>query len=205
MLRKVDKNEKKRAIALAAIPLLGEFGLAKTSVEAIALAANVAKGTVYLYFKTKEEIILEIWNYANELLYKNREERYKECNTAYEKLVVYFDYSILEEDQSIDVLLKILAMNMSIILCLSHSGLVKNYKIERLKELEDLEKIIKEGVRSNEFKEVDTQLVATLFANMFKGTLVNAISLCKNIEEIREEVHAQKNLLIATLKKELNQ
>lgn len=204
MLRKVDKNEKKRAIALAAIPLLGEFGLAKTSVESIALAANVAKGTVYLYFKTKEEIILEIWNYANELLYKNREERYKNCSTAYEKLVVYFDYSILEEEQSIDTLLKILAMNMSIILCLSHSGLVKNYKIERLKELEDLEKIIKEGVRSDEFKEVDTQLVATLFANMFKGTLVNAISLCKNIEEIRKEVHAQKNLLIATLKKELN-
>jgi len=202
MLRKVDKNEKKRAIALAAIPLLAEFGLAKTSVESIALAANVAKGTVYLYFKTKEEIILEIWNYANELLYKNREKRYKTCNSAYEKLVVYFDYSILEESHSIDSLLKILAMNTAIILNLSHSGLVKNYKIERFKELEDLEKIIKDGVRCEEFKEVDTLLVATLFANMFKGTLVNAICLCKNIEQIRKEVHAQKNLLIATLKKE---
>jgi len=201
MLRKVDKNEKKRAIALAAIPLLAEFGLAKTSVEAIAIKANVAKGTVYLYFKIKEEIILEIWNYANELLYKSRKERYKTCNTAYEKLVVYFDFSILEEKHSIDILLKILAMNMSIILNLSHSGLVKNYKIERLRELEDLEKIIKEGVRSGEFKEVDTLLVATLFANMFKGTLINSICLCKNIEQIREEVHAQKNLLISSLKK----
>ena len=200
MLRKVDKNEKKRAIALAAIPLLAKFGLAKTSVEAIALSANVAKGTVYLYFKTKEEIILEIWNYANELLYKDREERYKTCTTAYEKLVVYFDYSIIEEKHSIDALLKILAMNMAIILNLSHSGLVKNYKIERFKEIEDLEKIVKEGVRSKEFKEIDTLLVATLFANMFKGTLVNAISLCKNIDQIREEVHAQKNLLISTLK-----
>ncbi len=36
MLRKAEKNEKKRAIALAAIPLLAELGLAKTSVEAIA-------------------------------------------------------------------------------------------------------------------------------------------------------------------------
>lgn len=200
MLRKVDKNEKKRAIALAAIPLLAEHGLAKTSVESIAISANVAKGTVYLYFKTKEEIILEIWNYTNELLYKYREERYKSCKTAYEKLVIYFDYSILEEDHSIDILLKILAMNMSIILSLSHKGLVKNYKIERLNELEDLEKIIREGVHSKEFKEVDTLLTATLFANMFKGTVINAICLCKNIKQIREEVHAQKNLLIATLK-----
>ena len=62
-------------------------------------------------------------------------------------------------------------------------GSVKNYKIERFKEIDDLEKIIKEGVRSNEFKEIDTLLVATLFANMFKGTLVNAICLCKNLEQ----------------------
>jgi AcrR family transcriptional regulator len=199
MLRKVDKNEKKRAIALAAIPLLAKSGLVKTSVEAIAKEANVAKGTVYLYFKTKEEIILEIWNYVNELMDENRKEKFKSCSSASEKLIVYFDFSILEEKHSIDILLKILAMNMSIILNLSHSGLVKNFKIERLKELEDLERIIKEGVHLNEFKQVDTLLIAKLFANMFKGTLINAICLCKNIHQIREELHAQKDLLISIL------
>jgi len=202
MLRKIDKNEKKRAIALAAIPLLAEFGLVKTSVEMIATRANVAKGTVYLYFKTKEEIILEIWNYADELLYSNRQKRFKDCTTATQKLVVYFDYSILEEDYSINTLLKILAMNMSIILNLSHKGLVKNFKLERLKELDDLEKIIKEGVYTKEFKEVDTRLIATLFSNMFKGTVTSAICLCKGIEEIREEVHTQKNLLIEMLQQD---
>lgn len=202
MLRKIDKNEKKRAIALAAIPLLAEFGLVKTSVEMIATKANVAKGTVYLYFKTKEEIILEIWNYADELLYSNRQKRFKDCTTATQKLVIYFDYSILEEDYSINTLLKILAMNMSIILNLSHKGLVKNFKLERLKELDDLEKIIKEGVYTKEFKVVDTRLIATLFSNMFKGTIISAISLCKGIEEIREEVHAQKNLLIDMLQQD---
>lgn len=202
MLRKIDKNEKKRAIALAAIPLLAEFGLVKTSVEMIATRANVAKGTVYLYFKTKEEIILEIWNYADELLYSNRQKRFKDCTTATQKLVIYFDYSILEEDYSINTLLKILAMNMSIILNLSHKGLVKNFKLERLKELDDLEKIIKEGVYTKEFKVVDTRLIATLFSNMFKGTIISAISLCKGIEEIREEVHAQKNLLIDMLQQD---
>ena len=202
MLRKIDKNEKKRAIALAAIPLLAEFGLVKTSVEMIAARANVAKGTVYLYFKTKEEIILEIWNYADELLYSNRQKRFQNCTTATQKLVVYFDYSILEEDYSINTLLKILAMNMSIILNLSHKGLVKNFKLERLKELDDLEKIIKEGVYTKEFKAVDTRLIATLFSNMFKGTIISAICLCKGIEEIREEVHAQKNLLISMLQED---
>jgi len=201
MLRKVDKNEKKRAIALSAIPLLAKFGLAKTSVESIAIEANVAKGTVYLYFKTKEEIILEIWNYANELIDNSRKEKFKACTTASQKLIVYFDFSVLEEDHSIDVLLKILAMNMSIILNLSHDGLVDNFKVERLKELDDLEKIIKEGVHSGEFKQVDTLLIAKLFANMFKGTLITSICLCKNITQIREELHAQKDLLIAIISK----
>jgi len=199
MLRKSEKNEKKRAIALAAIPLLAEFGLIKTSVEAIAKEANVAKGTVYLYFKTKEEIILEIWNYTNELINKSRQEKYKTCTNATEKLIVYFDFSILEENHSIDTLLKIFAMNMSIILNLSHSGLVKNFKSERAKEIEELEKIIREGVHSKEFKEVDTFLVAKLFSNMFKGTLISSICLCKNLEQIREELHAQKRLIISIL------
>jgi len=199
MLRKVDKNEKKRAIALAAIPLLAKSGLAKTSVESIAIEANVAKGTVYLYFKTKVEIILEIWNYVNELMDESRKEKFKTCKTASEKIVVYFDFSVLEEKHSIDILLKILAMNMAIILNLSHNGLVKNFKIERLKELDDLEKIIKEGVHSGEFKQVDTLLIAKLFANMFKGTIINSICLCKDITQIREELHTQKNLLISIL------
>ncbi len=199
MLRKKDKNEKKRAIALAAIPLLAKHGLTKTSVEAIAKEANVAKGTVYLYFKTKEEIILEIWNYVTELMDEYRTEKFKDCTTASQKLIVYFDFSILEEKHTIEILLKIFAMNMSIILNLSHSGLVKNFKSERAKEIEELEKIIREGVHSKEFKKVDTFLVAKLFSNMFKGTLISSICLCKNLEQIREELHAQKRLIISIL------
>ncbi len=199
MLRKIDKKEKKRAIALAAIPLLAKQGLIKTSVEAIAKEANVAKGTVYLYFKTKEEIILEIWNYVTELMDEYRAEKFKHCTTASQKLIVYFDFSILEEKHTIEILLKILAMNLSIVLSLSHSGLVKNFKEDRLKELDDLEKIIKEGVFSKEFKKVDTLLIAKLFANMFRGTIINAICLCSSIDQIREELHTQKDLLISIL------
>jgi len=200
MLRKVDKNEKKRAIALAAIPLLAKFGLAKTSVEAIAKEANVAKGTVYLYFKTKEEIVLEIWNYANELLDKNRKENFSKDSTASEKINHYFDFSILEEDHNMDILLKLLAMNMSTILNFSHDGLVKHFKQERIKEIDTLEKILKEGTNSGEFKTIDINLTANLFANSFHGTLLNSIAINKNIDEIRAIIHPQIDFLIDSIK-----
>lgn len=200
MFRKIDKNEKKRAIALAAIPLLAKYGLAKTSVEAIAKEANVAKGTVYLYYKTKEEIILEIWNYINELMDENRSEKFKQCKNSTEKLIVYFDYSILEKKHSIDILLKLLAMNMSIILNFSHNKLIQNFKNERTKELHELEKIIREGIHSREFKEVDIKTITELFADSFKGALINSIAIGRNIDEIRAEIHPQRDFLINSIK-----
>ena len=200
MLRKVDKNEKKRAIALAAIPLLAKLGLAKTSVEAIAKEANVAKGTVYLYFKTKEEIVLEIWNYANELLDKNRCENFNKGSTASEKINHYFDFSVLEKDHTMDILLKLLAMNMSTILNFSHAGLVKHFKQERIKEIDTLEKILREGINSKEFKSIDINLIAKLFANSFHGTILNSIAIGKNINEIRSIIHPQIDFLLDSIK-----
>ena len=200
MLRQVDKNEKKRSIALAAIPLLAKWGLAKTSVEAIAREANVAKGTVYLYFKTKEEIVLEIWNYVNQLLDKKRTENFKKNLTSSEKMSLYFNFSVLEENHSMDILLKLLAMNMSTILNFSHKELEKHFKQERLKEIDTLEKILREGVSKKEFKPININLIANLFANSFQGTILNAIAIGKNIDEIRALVRPQIDFLVDSIK-----
>lgn len=200
MLRKIDKNEKKRAIALAAIPLLAELGLVKTSVEAIAIAANVAKGTVYLYFKTKEEIILEIWYYLTELLDENRSEKFKSCTNASEKLLIYFDFSILEKQYSMDILFKIFSMNMSIILNFSHPELIRSFKDTNTKEIYELEKIIREGIYKNEFKKVDVKLIAQLLSDNFRGALMNSIIVGKNINELRSELYPQREYILNSIK-----
>ena len=49
---------KKRKIVAAATDLFIQQGYRKTNVDEIARRAGVAKGTVYLYFKTKAEILL---------------------------------------------------------------------------------------------------------------------------------------------------
>lgn len=199
MLRKVEKNEKKRAIALAAIPLLAKRGLAKTSVEAIAKEANVAKGTVYLYFKTKEEIILEIWNYVNELLDKSRVKKFAENSLSSQKIKIFFDFSILEEEHTMDILLKLLAMNMSTILNFSHPNLMKHFKQERIEEMDTLQRILREGVNKKEFKMLNTNLTASLFVNCFHGTVLNSIAMGKNIDEIRTILHPQIDLIISSI------
>ncbi|MBM9576427.1 TetR family transcriptional regulator [Leptospira sp. 201903070] len=55
-----DKKVKKELLIRAAISLFNKSSFEKISMDQIAKRAGVAKGTLYLYFKTKEELFLEI-------------------------------------------------------------------------------------------------------------------------------------------------
>ena len=54
----VDKQRKTREIARVALNLFSQKGYAATSVGQIAHAAGIGKGTIYEYFKTKEDIFV---------------------------------------------------------------------------------------------------------------------------------------------------
>jgi AcrR family transcriptional regulator len=53
-------NEKRSEILVAALSLFGQKGFDRTTVDEIASKANIGKGTVYLYFDNKDQIILAI-------------------------------------------------------------------------------------------------------------------------------------------------
>ena len=53
----VDKEQKKKDIALASIEIFSEKGFEKTRMEDVAKAAGVGKGTIYEYFQTKDELM----------------------------------------------------------------------------------------------------------------------------------------------------
>ena len=54
------KSERRAAIVDAATALLREAPLGQFSVESLARRAGLAKGTVYLYFGTREEVLLAV-------------------------------------------------------------------------------------------------------------------------------------------------
>lgn len=69
----VDKEQRKREIALAALDLFGERGFAATSVSDIARAAQVSKGAIYLYFDSKEHLIIHsIATWVNQIVQDSR-------------------------------------------------------------------------------------------------------------------------------------
>ena len=56
----VDKEEKRRNIALSCRELLLEHGIKNITISQIAQTAGVGKGTIYEYFSNKEDIVFEI-------------------------------------------------------------------------------------------------------------------------------------------------
>lgn len=59
----VDKKEKKDRIIGAALLVFAKKGFAKTTINDIAAAAGIGKGTVYEYFSNKEEIVDQSFSY----------------------------------------------------------------------------------------------------------------------------------------------
>ena len=58
--REEDKNARRRAILDAALAVWSVSSYADFTMSAVAGRAGVAKGTLYLYFATKEELLLEL-------------------------------------------------------------------------------------------------------------------------------------------------
>ncbi len=60
MAKIVDKEEKKAQILEAALQVIGKKGTAGTKIQDIAEEAGIGKGTIYLYYKNKQEIFQSI-------------------------------------------------------------------------------------------------------------------------------------------------
>lgn len=56
-VRETKKQETRKAIMRAAMTLFSEKGFDKTSIEELAKAAGIGKGTIYGYFQTKMDIL----------------------------------------------------------------------------------------------------------------------------------------------------
>lgn len=72
-----EKKQRRNSILLAAEALFAKLGLHEASLDAIAEKAEISKGTVYLYFKSKEDLFFSVIA-----------EKYREYFTGLESVLV---------------------------------------------------------------------------------------------------------------------
>ena len=96
--RKVNKDEKRREIALKCSDLIHEVGMKKLTVAEVAKTADIGKGTIYEYFENKEDIIFEIINIHIEKHNKELLEQIQKVKTTKEKIALFFRM-VLDDDE----------------------------------------------------------------------------------------------------------
>ena len=79
-------NDKYQRILEAAIKVFAEQGFFQSTIAQIAREAGVADGTIYLYFKNKDDILVQFFNYKTKQVFDGFREEVNKADNAVDKL-----------------------------------------------------------------------------------------------------------------------
>lgn len=150
---KKDKPKYKQIID-AAIIVIAENGYHQSQVSKIAKQAGVADGTIYLYFKNKEDILISVFEEKMEVFADNLKEILKEDISASEKLYKMIEnhFKVLASNKHLATVTQLELRQSNLALRLRINAILKNY-------LTLLDTILKEGIKNEEFENsVDIRL-----------------------------------------------
>jgi len=86
LLETMDQPNKRRRILDAAVEVFSRYGFYNSKVAQVAKAAGVADGTIYLYFKSKEDILIQVFVDTMELANSKQRMAMEGLTSAPEKL-----------------------------------------------------------------------------------------------------------------------
>lgn len=95
----VNKEQKRKDIALSCCELLHEKGIKKLTVAEVANTAGVAKGSIYDYFQNKEDIVFEIIRHHIDEYQKDFEAKIDQNATTREKIFLLFGFLLEDSEQ----------------------------------------------------------------------------------------------------------
>lgn len=159
---KKDKPKYKQIID-AAIIVIAENGYHQSQVSKIAKQAGVADGTIYLYFKNKEDILISVFEEKMEMFADNLKVILEENTTSSKKLYKMIEnhFNVLAEDHHLATVTQLELRQSNLALRLRINEILKNYLVL-------LDTILKEGIENGEF---DPTIDIRLARQMVFGTI----------------------------------
>ena len=164
---KRDKPKYKQIVD-AAVVVIAQNGYHQAQVSKIAKEAGVADGTIYLYFKNKEDILVSVFREKMGIFINNlRVILEKDLNTS-EKLSRMIDnhFRVLHEDRHLAIVTQLELRQSGKKLRLRINEVLKDY-------LDLLDLILKEGIESGE---LDSSIDVRLGRQMVFGTIDETIT-----------------------------
>jgi TetR/AcrR family fatty acid metabolism transcriptional regulator len=165
-----DKLQDKRQIILdAALKTFVRRGYPETRVSEIAAEADVAEGTLYNYFPSKEDLLLALFDEKWGGIIDDIKKKISSIDDPNEKLKVMFSLVVrmFKKDRHLAEIFLIDVKQSSIFL--------NNYPVNRVVEFIDLiEEILEEGKRKKIYrKDLDTRVTKMIIFGAAQGILLS--------------------------------
>lgn len=172
--RALEKELRRNQILDAARKLLFETGMKAISINKIAQEAELGVGTIYFYYKNKEEIFAALQEEGLNLLYANIETIYRSEEPADKKLVAmgtaYLQFSKDKKDY-FDIISYFLSSSEIIF----PPNLKTQIDLSGNKILSLISSTIDDGIKDGLFRSVDSRR----FSIMFWGTIHGLVQFRK--------------------------
>ncbi|PID07233.1 MULTISPECIES: TetR/AcrR family transcriptional regulator [unclassified Sporosarcina] len=159
---------KYKQIVDAAVIVIAENGYHQAQVSKIAKEAGVADGTIYLYFKNKEDILISVFREKMAIFVENIEEILKKDLPIAEKLqlVVENHFTVLQEDPHLAIVTQLELRQSNKDLRFQINNVLKEYMVL-------LDTLLEEGVEKGE---LSPKLDLRLARQMLFGTMDETIT-----------------------------
>lgn len=203
--RKKEKENKKNTILRAARKLFFDRGFKSVTVDNIAAKAEVSKGSIYLYFDSKEEIYTQIL-IADNIAHHERIKNFSATDAPASQLLldfarIYINY-FLDDNELFRILMTFMLQTEQMNLTEEQNKEVIRTTNENIKIISE---ILQKGVDSGEFSPT---INIRQGQNAIWGLLNGIISLyiftgnqAKRAERIHSTVKDTLNIFIKGLKK----
>ncbi len=186
----VDKVQKKKDIALSCKDLFVQNSIKDLTISKIASTARIGKGSLYDYFKNKEEIVFELVSILMQEHDIKKEKKLLKARDVKEKIKIFMDFFYEDEDKELRELYKDF---ISISL-----GTPNNQRIEFQTKCFNnyyiwIKSIIQESIKKGE--------IIPESINMTKGIIAvfEGLFLASNTTTIIDDLQKELNLYIDTI------
>jgi AcrR family transcriptional regulator len=170
--KKLEKSTREKLILDSAADVFHQKGFAGATMEDIAARAQIAVGTIYLYFKSKADIYLSLTIPALEGLYSRLKRiannKQNEPDVKFRKLINGVEDFYVQNREAYDLLTRTKAVELA--------SLLPEDKLKALRQLmrshfRHMEIIIEEGILKGLYKEINPYSAAVVFWSSFIGII----------------------------------
>lgn len=160
-MRNIRIEEKRREMIFdAAVSCFNERGYSSTKMEAIAAKANISKGGLYHYFKSKKELFLELFNYRVNKYFDQMKSFIKKDDSPEDRIRVFTKQALQifrNNEEFYKFSIEFLSMGV-------HDPEIRKLMTDFFKNsVGTFREIIEEGIEKGVFREVDSEKVARSF------------------------------------------